>query len=377
MTLLFGLMLLIGAGILAFSSARTGVVEQRIATNEQQSILAQQAAQAGLDYALAWLGTQVWRPGDAVPSVPDLSAEDGQRFRIELQFSRRANAVCVRSRASSDQDPGLESIARECFTQTGLFDVAPETRAPPPLVLAGCLEEPLEPSELWRLDEDAPAILSGRAADADCLPQGQLAVGVWNDRNADRVLTPDEKGPSADLERARIDGCPGAHCVWNRVFALPLDEAKRRAETAGHVFADRIPCGATEPPGLYLIHVSGTIDALRLSGFCAEDVGVDSRTIGTPDQPILLIVPSEAGCPRFAPDIRVHGIVYYESGTACAGQGWGGARLQGAVLWEGDVQAPALDSVFIETDWGAASALNTAFQVIDGAIRVPGTWRDW
>jgi hypothetical protein len=229
MTLLFGLMLLIGAGILAFSSARTGVVEQRIATNEQQSILAQQAAQAGLDYALAWLGTQVWRPGDAVPSVPDLSAEDGQRFRIELQFSRRTNAVCVRSRASSDQDPGLESIARECFTQTGLFDVAPETRAPPPLVLAGCLEEPLEPSELWRLDEDAPAILSGNAADADCLPQGQLAVGVWNDRNADRVLTPDEKGRvpiwsargSTVVQARTASGTRSSPCRWTRPSAAP------------------------------------------------------------------------------------------------------------------------------------------------------------
>jgi hypothetical protein len=377
MTLLFGLMLLIGAGILAFSSARTSVVEQRIATNEQQSILAQQAAQAGLEQARAWLGAQVWSPGDAVPSVPDLLAEDGQRFRIELQFSRRTNAICVRSRASSDQEPGLEAIARECFTQTGLFDVDPETRAPPPLVLAGCLAEPLEPGELWRLDEEAAAILSGRAADADCLPQGQLAVGVWSDHNADGVMTPDEKGPSADLERARIVGCPGAQCVWDRVFAMPLDEAKRRAEAAGHVFTDRIPCGATEPPGLYLIRTSGTIDATHLSGFCAEDQGVDDRTIGTPSRPILLIVPSESGCPRFAPDIRVHGIVYYESTSACVGQGWGGARLQGAVLWEGDVQAPALDSVFIETDWGAASALNTAFQVIDGAIRIPGTWRDW
>lgn len=377
MSLLFGLMLLIGAGILAFSSARTGVVEQRIVTNEQQSILAQQAAQAGLDYARAWLGTQVWRPGDAVPRVPDRLAEDGQRFQIALQFSRGTNAICVRSHASSDQDPGLESIARECFTQTGLFDIDPETRAPPPLVLAGCLDEPLEPSEIWRLDENSTAILSGGAADADCLPQGQLAVGVWYDHDADRVLTPDEKGQSTDLVRARIDGCPGMSCVWNRVFAMPLEEAKRHAEAAGHVFEDRIPCGASEPPGLYLIRISETIDAARLSGFCTEDVGVDSRTIGTPDRPILLLVPSEAGCPRFAPDIRVHGIVYYESSTACASQGWGGARLQGAVLWEGDTQAPATDSVFIETDWGAASALNTAFQVIDGAIRVPGTWRDW
>jgi hypothetical protein len=377
MTLLFSLMLLIGASILAFSSARTSVVEQRIATNEQQSILAQQAAQAGLDYALAWLGNHVWSPGDGVPSAPDILAEDSQRFQIELQFSRWTNAICVQARASAAQDPGLESIARECFTQTGLFDVDPETRAPPPLVLAGCLGEPMEPSEIWLLDEDATAILSGNAADAGCLPQGQFAVGVWSDHNVDGVLTPDEKGRSADLRRTQIDTCSGAHCVWNQVFAMPLDEAKRRAEAAGHVFEDRIPCGAAEPPGLYLIRVSGTIDATRLSGFCAEDVGVDSRTIGTPSRPILFIVPSESGCPRFGPDIQLHGIVYYESSSACANQGWGGARLQGAVLWEGDAQAPALDSRFIETDWGAASALNTTFQVIDGAIRVPGTWRDW
>jgi hypothetical protein len=377
MTLLFGLILLIGAGILAFGSARTGVVEQRIATNEQLSITAQQAAEAGLDYARAWLGTHVWSPGDSVPSVPAVSDTNGRRFQVDLQFSRQGQAICVRSRASLDLDPGLESIARECFTQSGLFEVDPETRAPPPLVLGGCLDAPTESGEIWRLDEDSTAILSGRAADADCLPQGSLTVGAWSDRDGDRVLAPDEKGPSVSLERGRITGCPGAHCVWNQVFAMPLDEAKRRAEAAGHVFEHAIPCGGTEPPGLYLIRLSGTIDATRLSGFCSDGNGVDARTIGTPSQPILLIVPSESGCPRFDADIRIYGIVYHESSTACTSQGWGGARVQGAVLWEGDTAAPEASSRFVETDWGRGSALNTAFQVIDGAVRVPGTWRDW
>lgn len=377
MTLLFGLVLLIGAGILAFGSARTGVVEQRIATNEQQSIAAQQAAEAGLDYARAWLGVQVWQPDDAPPSAPDMPGLNGQHFQIALQFSAENKAICVQSRATMDADPGLESIVRECFTQTGLFDIDPETRAPPPLVLAGCLEAPLASGELWLLDEEATAILSGGPADADCLPQGALAVGVWGDSNDDRLLSPDEKGASADLQRARLGACPGAHCVWNQVFAMPLDEAKHRAETAGHVFEHSLPCGASTAPGIYLVRMSGTIDATRLSGFCADSDGLDDRTIGAPNQPILLIVPSESGCPRFAADIRIHGIVYYESSTACASQGWGGARVQGAVLWESGAGAPESGSVFIETDRGRGSALNTAFQVIDGAIRVPGTWRDW
>ena len=377
MTLLFGLILLIGAGILAFGSARTGVVEQRIATNEQQSIAAQQAAEAGLDYARAWLGTHVWSPGDSVPSMREISDTNGRRFHVDLQFSRQSQAICVQSRASLDFDPGLESVARECFIQSGLFEVTPETRAPPPLVLGGCLDAPTETGEIWRLNEDVPPILSGRAADADCIPQGSLTIGTWIDRDGDRVLAPDEKGPSTSLERGRIPGCPGVHCVWNQIFAMPLDEAKHRAEEANHVFEHTIPCGGTEPPGLYLIRLSGTIDATRLSGFCSDGNGVDDRTIGTPSRPILLIVPSESGCPRFDADIRIYGIVYHESSTACAGQGWGGARVQGAVLWEGDTAAPETSSSFIETDWGRGSTLNTAFQVIDGAIRVPGTWRDW
>ncbi|WP_242470786.1 hypothetical protein [Thiocystis violacea] len=375
MTLLFGLLLLMGAGILAFSAGRTGIVEQRIATNEQEATGVQQAAQAGLDYALAWLAERVWTPDGEPLAAPDVIGTNGQTFRIDLALAQRANAICVRSRASAVHDPGITAVAWECFIQTGLFDTALETTMPAPLVLAGCMSEPTASIELFLLDETASAARTG--ADTACLPRGSIEVSTWQDHNLDRVLSPDEKGSSGAFRRARFDGCPGTHCAWEQVFAMPLDETKQHAENAGHVFTDSIPCGSSQAPGIYLIRATGAIDSTNIVDSCLGEDGVDSRTIGAPSQPILLIVPSDSGCPSFDRDIQIHGIVYFESPTACAGQGWGGARIQGAVIWEGDVQAPAEGSVFIETDQGAGSALNTAFRVINGATRVPGTWRDW
>ena len=70
-------------------------------------------------------------------------------------------------------------------------------------------------------------------------------------------------------------------------------------------------------------------------------------------------------------------MVYYESTTACSGQGWGGARIHGAVIWEGDAGQPAANAEFIAPGDSTGSELNDAYQVIRGATRLPGTWRDW
>ncbi len=377
MTLLFGLLLLVGAGILTFSAARTGVVEQRIATNEQDAIEAQQAASAGLEFALAWLAKNLWTPGTEAPTPPPSVAANGQEFTTRLTFARQANAICVRSQARSSIDPNITAVARECFIQTGLFDTATETTMPPPLVLAGCMATPTEAAELFVASETARAVASGEVANTACLPQGSLRVATWRDRDLNRVLTPDEKGASTTYRRGYFTGCPGAHCAWDRIFAMPLAEAKHRAEQAGHVFSAGIPCGATAAPGIYLIKRQGSIGSLDITGSCFGEDGVGSHTIGTPSKPVLLIVPTDSGCPSFERDIAIHGIVYFESDSACAAQGWGGAKIQGAVIWEGSTGAPGAGTQFIATDYGAGSELNSAFQVVTGASRLPGTWRDW
>ncbi|NEX21538.1 hypothetical protein G3480_14675 [Thiorhodococcus mannitoliphagus] len=375
MTLLFGLLLLIGAGILVFSSGRTSVVEQRIANNEQQGIAAQDAAEAGLEYARAWLGQNPWRTGTAVPTPPAQNTINGEVYDIALDFSAVANAICVSSQAAARGDGALSATAQGCFIQHGLFEASPGTTMPPPLVLGGCFRATPEASEVYVFEDTEITVASASAATPACLPQGDILVSTWNDRDQDRVLAPAEKGPSADYERGSFADCDAAHCAWNNIFALPFEKAVQFAKDADHRFSDRIPCGGTSAPGIYLIEHSGTIDAFALRGSCAAQDGLDDRTIGTPDSPILLIVSSEAGCPVFSEEISIYGIVYFEN--PCENQTWVGASIQGSLIWEGDAAPPGHGSVVIATDYGAGSALNAAFQVVTEASQVPGTWRDW
>lgn len=377
MTLLFALVLLVGAGILTISGTRTSVMEQRIASNEYHAEEAQQAAQAGLDYALAWLGTNLWPPGDGEPTPPAITAANGETYRTRLTFTKRADGVCVRSQASAANATEITATVRGCVDQHGLFDATRPTGMPAPLVLAGCLSAPGEAAELLLNDRTTAAVRTGRTASAACLPQGSLEVSTWKDTNGNRIMEASEEGASGTYLRGHFAGCPGTRCAWNSVFALDLDAAKRLASEARHVFDSTLPCGGTEAPGIYLIQTSAALSSSDLTGSCTGESGVDSRTIGTPAHPILLIVPSDSGCPSFAADISIYGIVYYESTSACAAHGWGGARIQGAVIWEGDAGAFAANSRVIATDYGVGSALNDAFQVVSGASTIPGTWRDW
>ncbi|NEV63497.1 hypothetical protein [Thiorhodococcus minor] len=375
MTLLFGLLLLIGAGILVFSSGRTGVVEQRIANNARQGIEAQDAAEAGLEYARAWLAQSPWKADTPVPTAPAQRTIGGETYDLSLDFSATGTDICVSSRASARSDSALSAMAQACFTQHGLFDASPTTTMPPPMVLGGCFRAAPESSEIYIPEDSGSAVASGEAATAACLPRGGLTPHTWTDRDGNRVIAPAEKGPSTDYGRGRIDDCSGAHCAWNAIFDLSFEEAVQLAKAADHRFSTGIPCGAASAPGIYLIEHSDSIDALDIDGSCPAGGGVDARTIGSPTSPVLLVVPSEAGCPTFSDDISVYGIVYFEQ--PCASQTWQGARIQGSLIWEGDAVPPAPGSTLIATDYGSGGALNAAFQVVVDASQTPGTWRDW
>ena len=171
MTLLVGLILLVGAGILTFSAGRTGVVEQRIANNEFRAQEAQQAAQAGLDYALAWLAENIWRSGDAEPAPPEVTTSSGEIYRTALVFTKTAQGVCVRAQAHATTEQRITASVRECVQQRGLFDPAATSAMPPPLVLAGCLGAPDETANLFLPDDAARSVMSGHAANNVCLPQ--------------------------------------------------------------------------------------------------------------------------------------------------------------------------------------------------------------
>jgi hypothetical protein len=377
MTLLVGLLLLIGAGILTFSATRTSVIEQRIAGNEHRAMEAQQSAEAGIDFAAAWLARNSWSTGVDEPTPPPIQTANGDRYDTTLAFEEHGSGICVTAETQSASDPNVAASHTECFVQKGLFNPSGATTMPPPLVLAGCMKSPSEPTKIFISGPDSVAIESGTAASDTCLPSGTIEISLWRDTNRDGNLEASEIGASASFNRATFSGCPGDHCAWNSQFDLGYEDAKRLATEAKHVYTNNIPCGAAAASGIYVVDHSGGIGAADIQGHCAGQEGIDDATIGTPSQPILLIVPQDSGCPAFGAGISIHGIVYYESATACATQGWGGAKVYGSVIWEGSVDQPQADSQFIEAEYGVGSKLNAAFKTILDSTRTPGTWRDW
>ncbi|MFD2111464.1 hypothetical protein [Thiorhodococcus fuscus] len=376
-TLFVGLLLLIGAGILTFSAGRTGVIEQRIANNEIRSTEAQLAAQAGLEFAQAWLSSNAWTQGTTEPTPPPLTTASGDRFEMDLTFRIDPRGLCVRATSIAASDANISAHVQACYQQQGLFDASPSRRMPPPLVSADCLDAPTMGSELFVRESAKTGAASGRSATESCLPQGDLTIANWLDTNGNRVMEIVEKGASAAFERTAFEGCPSEHCAWDQIFAMPLDQAIERATQSNHLFGDAFPCGATASPGLYVKTTDSDIGPLDMTGTCIGIDGVDNRTIGAPNAPVVIIVPSTSGCPAFAPDISIYGILYYETASDCATRGWGGAKIHGAVVWEGKAAAPNSGSRFIATDYGAGSGLNRTYQVVTQATRIPGTWRDW
>jgi len=256
---------------------------------------------------------------------------------------------------------------------------------PPPWVVAGCIQSPKGTPDIHVLDSSSISIISGSSDPlSSCLPEGNLTITEWEDTNENGIK--DDNGLGTELPFENSIGnfnCNGAiNCSWDYAFDMSLAEAKQLATTAGHVYDDTtsIPCGASSSPSIYLINDVNPQNSGDITGGCSSDNldGVDDATIGVPHEPILLIVPASAGCPKFNGGITIYGIIYYESTTACASNGWGGATVYGSVIWEGDVDRPNSNPEFIEVDYGSGDTLNNSFHTtINDAARLPGTWKDF
>ncbi len=47
---------------------------------------------------------------------------------------------------------------------------------------------------------------------------------------------------------------------------MTFEDAKTAATASNHVYTSDIPCGAAEPPGIYLVEASGPIGSGEITG---------------------------------------------------------------------------------------------------------------
>jgi hypothetical protein len=390
-TLIVVLVLAMIMGVVSMTTVRTGVMEQKIVGNDLRAREAQEAAEAGLEYGVAWaknnsIPNTVTCVSGSLPTgcptelTPVMGSSTGESYSYILTYTKGTDSIRVTSAAQGVTDNSIAATSEAFVKQIpkGLFDTGATT--PPPWVVAGCITTAATGTpDTFVLNAASVAVVSGSSSSAACLPQGNLDVGTWSDTNGNGVKDSGEfTAASTTFNTDTFPGCPSTNCAWNMAFKMSLQDTKDMATDAGHTYAGSIPCGAAaSSPSIYVVSNGGPINGADISGSCTG-TGVNGDTIGAPSQPVILIIPSTAGCPKFNGGVTIYGIIYYESTTACASQGWGGATVYGSVIWEGNIDKPNANTEFIEVDYENTGDLNTVFGAgMEDATRIPGTWKDF
>ncbi|RKT47241.1 PilX N-terminal domain-containing pilus assembly protein [Thiocapsa rosea] len=331
LTLMMGLLLLMGSTMLTLSSVRVGVMEQRIANNELRAKEAQQAAQAGLDYALARIGQ-----GNNIDTPPPVTATSNITYDIVLTESERDNEICVSSRAGARGDDSIEAVATECFQRQSLFNHKGFGKSMPPLVVNGGIQKVTGNPDIY------PADCNDEISAKDC---ESIAIVSSAERSDIEEGHFNKKDP---LDDDQIRAKAFASSAWEYVFGISKDRFKALAE-------------ADDPNDPQFIWA---YDAKKAKNF------------GSAKKPVYLVFDSTAGCPKLGGDI--YGVVYFESPTACRSQGWGGATIYGSVVFEGSLDKFTANSDLYNwntqptSEGGGPAAPQKTW-----TSRIPGSWRDW
>ena len=347
LTLMLGLLLLMGSTILTLSSVRISVMEQRIANNELRAKEAQQAAQAGLDYALARIAQ-----GDNIDTPPPVAATGDSIYDIVLSESERDNEICVLSQAIARGDDSIQAVATECFQQKR-FLAGKSTQGfgsdLPPMVINGCLSRATGTPNIYPRDcdneideEECESIALASSADSSCLGLGDLEVN--NNDNA--VIRPNAFEGSA----------------WDYVFDISKETFQALAAANDY----------SSPRLLWIT-----------SEIITQDQWTEKDIESSPTAPVVLVYEKSAGCPKINGNITIYGIVYVETAEDCNANGWGKTDIYGSIVFEGNVTKLTANTTF--RYWGLADQDAEDDDTLDGArldrvfsaSRIPGSWHDW
>ena len=343
-TLLTCLALIIASIALAISVAHTATLEQRMARNSLLANQAQQAANAGLNFGSAWLKTQrpdwLTLPGGldiATPTTnpPPMSSSSGDSFAINLTFERAPNwlgYILVRATASPSNAPEIESRVSQYLRPTGVLTAAGE--AAPPLIVDGCADlstaNDLYPDAADL--SDAGPVLSA-SGDAGCLYSGGTNL----------------HGGTLQGEVFPVDG------LWDYVFSVSHDELQALA-------TEQVAALPTQRDYWW-----ATADDLS--------AGEWRQSIGSPQRPIILVIPAELGCPRFSGGAEIVGLIYIEAD--CTGApAWGDVYLYGSLAVIGQFNSLGPTSHLAQIGQHPSGPARIVPPLLE-VIQLAGSWKDF
>lgn len=352
-TLMISIIIMIAVTLLSIYSAKTAVMEQRISANEYRAMEVEQAASAGLDYALIWMGTTgnsiSWSPGinpacsgtfdeHGLMSAPNIGTASSDTYNLSIVFCRNAsvneNVIQVASTATSANDANINKTVR-VFTRAIEGPVTPAFSAAP-LTISGCMSNVNGTPDVWPAAAGSIAIET-RIGSSGCINTGTLGL--------------DADGAFAIPGTIEYT-IPDAQDMWNYVFT------KTRAEIQA-LAANEVAAGIPDSQRKYV---------------WITDPANFHRSIGSPGNFAVVVFATSANCPKINGNPSIYGVVFVDSDCPAA-NGFGGADFYGSAIVNGNI-----DKLNANTNFRASSEVVSLVGPTFPAGFAPreiGTWNDF
>jgi hypothetical protein len=355
--------ILIAATTLAVRGVtRSSILETRITANEVRIKEVGHAAEATLDWAIAWYmenePTWVGDPTDlsvpeefvltgmpAITSASSGSYTGGAVFRRipidpAVPETELANGyVLIIATATASSDSAVTATVRQ-YVHDNLLLANPDFDAPP-LVLEGCISGITGTPDI---DPGPPPSTAIATADDDtgnaCIDLGHLNVN------------------GGDIEDNSFT--PGT--LWSQIFNdISKDDMRAISD-------------AENAAGIANTDSDRTVIWVDDSGNYNPSDLAAGKVLGSPENPVIVIFSETAVCPKANGGMKVYGIVYFD--TTCEdANGWGGLKVVGTVAVKGDLKDGSANSLIQNwNDFGGDDPYNLKTPWI---ARVPGSWRDF
>ena len=393
--------------VAAFAN-RSLVFEQRISANQYRAAQAFEAAEAGLEWALAMLNDPQrvgddCRPTEHLPSASfrerHLHFDAATGVRVPMTWVHAGHAValqasCVRDTAgwscscpaggfpelsapSADGPHPAFSIALSSAPQAGLLRLtATGCTSLGGACLPGSSSVPDASAQAQLLLGLVPGLAMAPAAPLtvkDSVDAGSAALGLHNPYAASGGLTI-HAGGSITAPNAHVSTVAGgsATASWveadTALAALPPDRlfagifGVDKATWKEQSMVGRVSCDAGCPA---MLAQASTHQLLWVDG----DLSLDGPVIlGTAERPVVVVV---SGSARLNGAVTIHGLVYAHD-IVWNDAGGGTALLRGAAISETDYRGNgAPDFVYDAAVLAALKGETGSF------ARVPGSWKDF
>jgi hypothetical protein len=337
-SLLVALILMMAITVATLSVAHTQLAEQKIASNESWQLRLSLGAEAALVQAIGHLDENadalMWQRGPRGDAWVNRWTPGGDAgVHREVMFERPHESAFVRIEASAAAGDGAGLNARIAQWVRLLSVLAPAAEQLPPLVVNGCLSGTAWNFQLRPLDAD-----SARAGDAAWIGGVDCAAPAGVDTHGGALS---QRAFDADL--------------WPTVYSLDREHWEAlvdgQAGLSGHE------------------HIYRSVQAADLPG------GRWTDSLGSPEKHVILHFGADGGCPRFAPGVRIYGMVFIDA--SCGGPlTEGRLEIFGSLVVNGylDVQDADLHLNHIQVADPRQSRL--AYPVLR-SVAVPGSWRDF